>query len=305
MIIITGQTASGKTKLALDFAKKYKGEVINFDARQIYKKLDIITGKDIDKKKDPFFLWKKIKNFDLGYYIIDGIRLWLYDIVFPNQYFSSFNYISLCQKVIDKIESEGKTPILVGGSYFYLKHLLYGFDYQVPPDFSLREKLENFSVEKLQDILKKENKDFFEGLNESDRHNKRRLIRKIEISRYFKNNPFFEKKEKKGLFYKVKKFVGLRFSDKDLLRKKIEERVKKRLNMGALIEVFNLLKQRYQPSDFGLKTIGYKQLIPVVLQKEDLNKAVSSWISSEVYYAKRQYNFMKKDENIDWFIIAN
>ena len=300
MIIITGQTATGKTKLAFDFAKKYNGEIINFDARQIYKKLDIITVKDIDKKKDKFSLWKKVQDFEICYYLKDGIRLWLYDIVFPNQYFSSFSYVSLCQKVIEKIEKEGKKPILVGGSYFYLKHLLYGFDYKAPPDFSLREKLEKLSVDDLQNILKEEKKEFFEALNESDRKNKRRLIRRIEIARFLKKNPSFEKKEKEGLFYKVKKFIGLRFSDKNLLRKKIEERVKKRLKMEALSEVFNLLKEGYQPYDFGLKTIGYKQLIPVVLKKKDLNEAISLWMKAEVLYAKRQYTFMKKDKNIEW-----
>ncbi len=304
MIIITGQTATGKTKMAFDLAKRYQGEVINFDSRQIYKKLDIITGKDIDKKKDPFFLWKKIQMFDVGYYLIDGIRLWLYDVVFPNQYFSSFSYVLLCQKVIKKIEEEGKTPILVGGSYFYLKHLLYGFDYPVPPNFSLREKLEKLSVGELQNILKEENKEFFEALNESDRKNKRRLIRKIEIVRYLKNNQIkIEKKQNFSLIYKVEKFIGLRFSDKNLLRIKIKQRIKKRLQMGALKEVFYLLKEGYQPSDFGLKTIGYKQLIPVVLEKKDLNEAVSSWILAEVSYAKRQYTFMKKDKNISWQIV--
>jgi len=304
MIIITGQTATGKTKLALDFAKKYQGEVINFDSRQIYKKLDIITGKDIDKKNSYFFLWKRIRQFDLGYYLKDGIKIWLYDIVYPNQYFSSYNFVVLASKVIEKIKKEGKTPILVGGSYFYLKHLLYGFDYQVPPDFSLREKLKKLSVEELQNILKEEKKEFFEVLNESDRKNKRRLIRKIEIARYLKKaHRKIERKQKLSLIYKVKKFIGLRFSDKNLLRRKIEERVKKRLEEGAVNEVKNVLEEGYNKDDFGLKTIGYKQLIPVVLEKKDLNEAIAFWITAEISYAKRQYTFMKKDKNIDWQIV--
>jgi tRNA dimethylallyltransferase len=301
MIIITGQTATGKTKLAFDFAKKYNGEVVNFDSRQIYKKLDIITGKDIDKKKDQFFLWKKVQDFEIGYYLKDGIKLWLYDIVLPNQYFSSFNFVSLAADFIAEIRKQKKTPILVGGSYFYLKHLLYGFDYPVPPNFSLRKKLEDLPVKKLQEILKKHKNDFFQDLNESDRKNKRRLIRKIEIAQYLlKHKIDVQKKERAAPLFPVKKFIGLRFSDKNLLRKKIEERVKKRLKMGALSEVFNLLKEGYQPSDCGLKTIGYKQLIPVVLKKKDLNEAISLWIKAEVSYAKRQYTFMKKDKNIEW-----
>jgi len=304
MIIITGQTAAGKTKLALDFAKKYNGEIISFDARQIYKKLDIITGKDIDKKKYQFFLWKKIQDFDIGYYLKDGIKLWLYDVVFPNQYFSSFNFVLLAADVIAEIKKQKKTPILVGGSYFYLKHLLYGFDYPVPPNFSLRKKLEDLPVEKLQEILKKHKNNFFEALNESDRKNKRRLIRKIEIAQYLlKHKIDVQKKEKATPLFPVKKFIGLRFSDKNLLRKKIEERVKKRLKQGALDEVKNLLNEGYSNEDFGLKTIGYRQLIPVFLEKKDLNEAISQWILSEVSYAKRQLTFMKKDKNIKWQII--
>jgi len=301
MIIITGQTATGKTQLAFDLAKKHNGEIVNFDARQIYKKLDIITGKDIDKKSSSFFLWKKVDKFEIGYYIKDGIKIWLYDIVYPNQYFSSYNFVVLASKVIEKIEKEGKTPILVGGSYFYLKHLLYGFDYPVPPNFFLRKKLEELSVDKLQTILKEKNKDFFEALTESDRKNKRRLIRRIEILEYLEKNKLkIPKKNKKHFLFKVNEFIGLCFSNKDILRKKIEERVKKRLEEGALDEVKNLLKEGYNKDDFGLKTIGYKQLIPVVVENNDLNKAVLDWVAAEVSYAKRQYTFMKKDKHIKW-----
>src|SRR3989338_8272515 len=119
MIIITGQTATGKTKLALDLVKKHDGELINFDSRQIYKYLDIITGKDIAKNK-----------------------IWLYDIVSPDQYFSSFDFVKLVTPIIADIKKRGKTPILVGGTYLYLKHMLYGIDNDnSPPDFKLREKL--------------------------------------------------------------------------------------------------------------------------------------------------------------------
>ena len=142
MIIITGQTATGKTKLALELAKKYDGELINFDSRQIYKYLDIITGKDIPKTK-----------------------IWLYDIVTPDQYFSSFDFVKLVTPIIEDIKKRNKTPILVGGTYLYLKHLLYGIDdNNSPPDFKLRKKLNDKSVEYLQKMLIKLNKNIFENL---------------------------------------------------------------------------------------------------------------------------------------------
>jgi tRNA dimethylallyltransferase len=101
-----------KTKLALELAKKHNGELINFDSRQIYKYLDIITGKDIPSNK-----------------------IWLYDVVTPDQYFSSFDFIKLVTPIISDINKRGKTPILVGGTYLYIKHLLYGIDVITPPDF--------------------------------------------------------------------------------------------------------------------------------------------------------------------------
>ena len=132
MIIITGQTATGKTKLALELAKKHNGELVNFDSRQIYKYLDIITGKDIPKEK-----------------------IWLYDLVTPDQYFSSFDFVKFVTPIIEDIKKRGKTPILVGGTYLYIKHLLYGIDNNnSPPDFELRQKLNFKSVKELQDILK-------------------------------------------------------------------------------------------------------------------------------------------------------
>src|SRR3989339_461238 len=155
MIVIVGQTATGKTKLALELAEKHNGELINFDSRQVYKYLDIITGKDLPAEK-----------------------VWLYDVVTPDQYFSSFDFVKLVSPIIKDIESREKTPILVGGTYLYLKHLLYGFnDNNIPPNFKLRKKLNDKSVKELQDILKKLSLQSFNRLNNSDVNNPRRLIR--------------------------------------------------------------------------------------------------------------------------------
>src|SRR3989339_604332 len=192
MIIVTGQTATGKTRLALELAKKYNGELVNFDSRQIYKYLDIITGKDIPKEK-----------------------IWLYDIVTPDQYFSSFDFVKLVIPIITDIKKRGKTPILVGGTYLYLKHFLYGIDNNnSPPDFKLREKLNNKSVDYLQKMLIKLNKTVFENLNHSDQLNPRRLIRKIEIAsqKTSEQKPprlSLSKTEQKPR--RLIKFIGLRY----------------------------------------------------------------------------------------------
>lgn len=283
MIIITGQTATGKTKLALEFAQKYNGELINFDSRQIYKYLDIITGKD--KELLTMKQW-------------NNVTIWLYDIVDPNQYFSSFDFVKQVTPIIEDIKKRGKTPILVGGTYLYLKHLLYGIDdNNSPPNFKLREKLNSKSVKELQDILKKLSLQSFNRLNNSDVNNPRRLIRKIEIA-----------SSKGTLFIRTdlirtdlpKTFIGLRYKDKSKLRQVIEKRVEERLENGAIDEVKKILKMGYKQNDSGLKTIGYQQIIKYLKGELTKEKAVEEWINKEVQYAKRQVTFMKKDKNISW-----
>ncbi|MEK7177429.1 MAG: tRNA (adenosine(37)-N6)-dimethylallyltransferase MiaA [Patescibacteria group bacterium] len=277
MIIITGQTATGKTKLALELAQKHNGELINFDSRQIYKYLDIITGKDIPKTK-----------------------IWLYDIVTPDQYFSSFDFVKQVTPVIEGIKKRGKTPILVGGTYLYLKHFLYGIDNNnSPPNFELREKLNNKSVKELQDILKKSSLQSFNRLNNSDVNNSRRLIRKIEIA----------SNQKGTLLYKVRPYlrtdlpkilIGLKYKDKSKLRQVIIKRVEERLKNGAIDEVKKLIKMGYKSSDPGMKTIGYQQIIKYLDKKFTKEEAIEDWINKEVQYAKRQLTFMKGDKNISW-----
>ncbi len=276
MIIITGQTATGKTKLALDLAKKYNGELINFDSRQIYKYLDIITGKDIPKTK-----------------------IWLYDIVTPDQYFSSFDFVKLATPIIEDIKKRNKTPILIGGTYLYLKHLLYGIDENnSPPDFKLREKLNSKSVDYLQKKLMWLNKKVFESLNHSDQLNPRRLIRKIEIASTTKKTTYIRSDLKRTDLPKM--FIGLKYKDKNKLREVITKRVEKRLENGAVEEVKKLLKMGYTENDPGMKTIGYQQIIKYLNKEFSKEKAIDDWINKEVQYAKRQLTFMKKDKNICW-----
>lgn len=279
MIIITGQTATGKTKLALDLAQKNNGELVNFDSRQIYKYLNIITGKDIPAEK-----------------------IWLYDIVTPDQYFSSFDFIEKLKPVIEDIKKRGKTPILVGGTYLYLKNFLYGIDdNNSPPDFKLREKLNSKSVIELQKKLIALNSKVFEELNHSDQFNPRRLIRKIEIEigRSKNNNKKSDKTIRPQLPSDFK-IIGIKYKDKSKLRQVIAKRVEERLKNGAVEEVEKLFKMGYKKSDPGLKTIGYQQIIKYLDKEITREKAIEDWINKEVQYAKRQLTFMKKDININW-----
>ncbi|KKP86283.1 MAG: tRNA dimethylallyltransferase [Candidatus Roizmanbacteria bacterium GW2011_GWA2_35_8] len=339
LIIITGQTATGKTNLAFEYAAKYNGEIVNFDSRQIYKYLDIITGKDLpikskiknQRSKPSFKIKNRINNFDIGYYKLpttdnlssevlpkirhprtSEVKLWLYDVVFPDQYFSSYDFTQCANLVVEDIVKRGKTPILVGGTYFYLKHFLYGFNVSpVPANPGLREKLNNKSVVKLQDTLKRIDLKSFESMNNSDKNNPRRLIRKIEIATS-NQQPVTTIHEPRTYFFQsaisnqqlaIKQFIGLKYKRKENLVAAIKQRVEKRLKQGALDEVRSLLKKGYKASDPGLTTIGYQELIQYLEGKLTEDKAIETWVNHEVQYAKRQLTFMKKDENIHWNII--
>ena len=131
IIIITGQTATGKTKLATEYAQKYNGELINADSRQVYKYLDVVSGKDLD--------------------IINRIPIHLYDVCDPKQPFSSHEWVELAKQTITDLINHGKTPIIIGGTYFYISHLLYDIETTgVKPDWKLRKKLNQKPVTELQ-----------------------------------------------------------------------------------------------------------------------------------------------------------
>ncbi|MBI2051308.1 tRNA (adenosine(37)-N6)-dimethylallyltransferase MiaA [Candidatus Roizmanbacteria bacterium] len=279
IIIITGQTATGKTKLARDYALSRDGELINCDSRQIYKHLTIICGKDLN--------------------LLQDVRIWLYDISDPKKYFSSYDFKKHALFAIEDIASRNKIPIIVGGTYLYLKHLFYGIETEtIKPDWKLRKKFEQYSIVELQKMLKKLSVQLFKQLNQSDRKNPQRLIRKIELATHSKA----QKPKKPSQLPKVfnVKIIGLRFKNKESLRNAVEKRVAERIKNGAFEEVAKLLEAGYTKRDPGLKTIGYQQLIAYFDGKLTKDEAIDQWITKEIQYAKRQYTFMKKDLNIKW-----
>ena len=302
MYVITGQTATGKTSYAIDLAKKYNGELINCDSRQIYKELDIITGKDLSKTSEKFSSSRKLKQFDIGIYEFteNSIPIWLYDVVKPNMPFSPFDFQLCANDVISEIFSRNRTPIIVGGSYFYLKNLLYGtIETHVEPNEQLRSELNNKSADELQNILADLDRDLFQSLNNSEKHNPHRLIRKIEILKNKKSNNSNVSSIESILPGIEIEMIGFAFSSKEMLEKHISDRVEKRLEQGAINEVKKLLNT-YSPSDPGLQTIGYTQIISFLNETISYDNMISEWITKEMQYAKRQMTFMKKDPHISW-----
>jgi len=313
--VITGQTATGKTAKALETAKKANGELINFDSRQVYKKLDIVTGKDIDTT--TFHSVEKRGNFVIGYYAIQEpttdhrppIKIWLYDVADPKTVFSSYDFIKCAQLAIKRIVKEGKTPVLVGGTYLYLYHLLYDIPEGNEPNWRLRKELEELDISKLQRRLEKKSPDIFSKLNNSDLHNPHRLIRKIELAesgqKTYANLPRDEITlgTKLGIDNMEIEIIGLVYEKSEDLRKAVTERVDKRLAAGAVNELKKLLTMGYKLTDPGLITIGYPQIKQFIDGETTEEQLKAEWITKELKYAKRQYTFMKRDKNIKWVLV--
>lgn len=299
LIIITGQTATGKTELATTIAEEVNGELISADSRQVYKNLDIITGKDLLSNSKFIQVEETDHKYSIGYYQNNKIATWLYDVVDPKTAFSAGEWAQCARASITKVEEKGKTPIIVGGSYFYVQTLLYGLSIQTgEPDWNLRFSLEKQSVQELQAVLNKLQPNVVDSMNNSDKNNKRRLIRRIEIISNQTQNSIATK----GIVqnYDVT-LIGLKYGKKENLEKAIRDRVHKRIKQGALEEVETLLRMGYSSLDPGLQTIGYAQLLQHIQGEVDLYTSIEAWVLKERQYAKRQMTFMAKNNSMLWY----
>ncbi len=307
LLVIYGQTATGKTGLALHMAKLFDGELVSADSRQVYKDLDIGTGKDLPQNSKLQIPNSIFKNKKIGFFEIDGIRVWGYDLVEPNEEFSVSQYIDIADKIIEDILKRGKLPVIVGGTGFYIKGILYGVETAiVPKDVKLREKLEGKSVEELLSILKILNPEKVDSMNSSDIKNPRRLVRAIEIA-MIQNNAnnenvsrtrFIETKKDRNIL-----IVGL-MAPKELLNKKIEERVIRRVDQGVEKEINGLIKSGITWNDQSMNTLAYKEWKDYFDGSKSKLEILKRWYLDEIHYAKRQITWFKKDKRAIWFDVS-
>ncbi len=297
LLVICGPTATGKTSLALHLAKVFDGELISADSRQVYKGMDIGTGKDIPEdfgcnKSNLYFQSKPIE-----YYTNSQTRLWGLDIVAPDEAFSVAEYVQYCDIVIEDIISRKKLPILVGGTGLYIRAVVDGIETaDITPDRIFRSKLESLTADKLFQMLLSEDPDKALSLNNSDKNNPRRLIRALEITKG-RNQAKKESLRKSYLPF----IVGLQIA-KEELRKRIEMRVVSRINNGFEQEVSEL-GMRGVLSAIPSETIGYKQWIDYSSKSITREDALEMWKKAELQYAKRQMTWFQKDTRIRWFSV--
>lgn len=270
LLIIGGATATGKTAVGVKLANLFDGELVSADSRQVYTGMDIGTGKDLKEVAD--------------------IPLWMIDVVKPDEEFSVSHYARLATAAIADIRKRKKLPIVVGGTGFYINALIRPFDtLDVPPNMTLRKKLNVLSVENLQKLIDKRE---LEAMNHSDRMNPRRLIRKIEIGAYSITPR--SGKEQDVLF------IGLTASFKELYQR-IDKRVDKRVSQGIKDEIQTLLHKGYSWELPSMNTLGYTQWRDA-LSDED---AILKWKYGEHAYARRQMTWFRKVKDIVWFDRSN
>ncbi len=298
LVVICGPTATGKTTLAIKLAKDFNGEIVSADSRQVYKGMDIGTGKDIENGK-----WK-MENGEKGHWEIAGIPVWLYDVVEPDQEFSVAQYVELAWKVIEDIWQRGKLPFLVGGTGFYIKSVMEGIEnLGISRDEKLRENLEKLTVEQLQKILEKTCPERLREMNHSDQNNPRRLIRAIEIaSQYQISNIKYQKY--KAIIKNFKTlFVGLTVPKK-VLYERIDHRVKQMIQAGLENEIKNLLKQGCSWDLPAMSGIGYAQWQPHFEKKANLSEVIQKIKLATHAFARRQLTWFGAQKRIIWFDIS-
>ncbi|OGI63578.1 tRNA (adenosine(37)-N6)-dimethylallyltransferase MiaA [Candidatus Nomurabacteria bacterium RIFCSPHIGHO2_01_FULL_40_12] len=262
IIVILGQTATGKSDLAVKIARKIGGEIISADSRQIYKNLDIGTGKITEKE-------------------MRNVPHHLLDVVKPKNRFTVAEYKKLAEEKIKEIIAKGKIPIMCGGTGFYIDAVTKGVILpQVPPNVKLRKSLQKKDSGQLFKILKK-----FDGRRAKniDKKNKVRLIRAIEIAKTLGKVPKIT--EVKPMYKFIK--IGL-YLPPDKLRKKVEKRVKGMFKNGLLKEIEKLKNSGISAK--RLKELGFEYDNP------NYEKVVKQTLK----YAKRQMTWFKRDKEIKW-----
>jgi len=278
VIVIVGQTAVGKSDLAVNLAKKFNAEIISADSRQVYKGLNIGTGK-ITKKE------------------MCGIPHHLLDVANPKRKFTVAQYKKLADKKIKEIIKRKKLPIIIGGTGFYIQSIVNNVTYpEVPPNKALRKKLEKWHAHKLFEIIKKQDP---RRANSIDPKNKIRLIRAIEIIKKIEKVPDLVVGQPSEEFLEI----GLKIDDVEL-RERINKRLLARIKSGMIAEAKKLHENGLSWKRMEELGLEYKYLSKYLKNEINKTKMIEELGNNIWHYAKRQKTWFKRNKNIKWFDLA-
>ncbi|MCQ2235112.1 MAG: tRNA (adenosine(37)-N6)-dimethylallyltransferase MiaA [Paludibacteraceae bacterium] len=280
LITILGPTACGKTAFAAHLAKALDAEIISADSRQIYRRMDIGTGKDIAD------------------YTVEGVQIpyHLIDIVEPGYKYNLYEYQRDFLKAYNDIKSRGKTVILCGGTGLYIESILKGYRLSpVPENPALRNSLEGKTLEELIGILR----GYKELHNVSDIDTCKRAIRAIEIADYYKNTP----EDKEPFPELTSTTIGLEIS-REMRRKRISDRLNRRMQEGMTKEVEGLLAEGIDPEDLIYYGLEYKYVTQYVTGQISLQEMHDQLEIAIHQFAKRQMTWFrgmdKRGIKIEW-----
>jgi len=270
MLTILGPTATGKTKLAAALASEINGEVISADSRQVYRGMDKATGKDFED------------------YIVNGktIPFHLVDIVDPGYEYNVFEFQRDFLKAYEDISNRGKSVVLCGGTGMYIEAVLKRYKLiHVPMNEKLRNELAEKETDELISILS----NLTDVHNTTDLTDRNRLLRAIEIQKYYQENP--EQREKMPEIHNT--VFGIRF-DRQVIRERITERLKNRLDEGMIAEVENLLHKGLTPAQLKFYGLEYKFLTQYVTGEISYDEMFTLLNTAIHQFAKRQTTWFRR-----------
>jgi len=286
VLIIAGPTASGKTKISIELAKKINGEIISADSMQVYKYMNIGTAKPDEEERG-------------------GIKHYLIDEVNPDEEFSVAKYKDLAVKYIKEVINKGKMPIVVGGTGLYINSLVYNINFtETICDRELRSKLkkeaEVYGNKYIHDKLKEVDPEAAKRIHVNDT---KRIIRAIEVYEHTKSPISYHQEVSRNEPPEFEFIITALRVDRAILYERINKRVDDMFAKGLIDEVKKLVSMGYGRNNTSMQAIGYKEILSYLEGNISLDEAIYIIKRDTRHYAKRQYTWFKRLEGIKWIDI--
>lgn len=287
LIIIAGPTATGKTKISVELAKALNGCIISADSMQVYRGMDIGSAKATLTERE-------------------GIPHYLLDIRSPEESFSVWDFQQEAKAAVAEIASQGKMPILVGGTGFYIQALLYDIQFEDNPPTEARAKWEKIAAEQGYEYLYQKLKEIDpESTTKIHANNHKRVLRALEYYELTgeKISVHNQRESQKESVYD--EFFYVLNMDRKLLYQRIEQRVDKMMADGLIEEVKALYDKGYHKEMTSMQGLGYKEILNYLSGEWSLEKAVYELKKGTRHFAKRQITWFKREKNVEWINLEN
>lgn len=283
IICIAGPTASGKTALAVELAKELNGEVVSCDSMQVYKRMDIGTAKPTAEEMQG-----------IPHHMLDVAQAW--------EDFSVSRYCNQASPIVDDIIAQGKTAIIAGGTGLYMDSLIRGNNFAPFPSTGVREALEaRAEAEGIQPLLEELAQVDPESAGRLHPSDRKRIIRALEVYRETGITITEHNRRTREVPPKYRPvWLGLDFSDRAALYRRIDRRVERMLEAGLLDEIRSLLESGIPETCTAMQAIGYKEFLPVLRGERGLCDAAAEVCQSSRRYAKRQLTWFRRNPNMHW-----